>query len=270
MSASGFLHKMHVALQMGEVQYQLHLDQPIALNAYLGQRLHMQVSGQKQCVGCGRAIQKTFQQGYCYPCVISKAACDLCIVRPERCHFHLGTCREPEWGQKHCMQTHIVYLSNASGLKVGITRKENIPSRFIDQGAVQALPLFEVSTRYHSGLIEVLLAQYLSDKTNWRKMLQGVPDLLDLKQEAIKIKALIAPHLEALVQKQQINLVELDGPVIDLRFPVLHYPTKIASYNLDKTPLIEDELLGIKAQYLIFAGGVLNVRSFAGYGVSLL
>ena len=270
MEASGFLHKMHGVLESGQVRYQLNLDEPFILNTYLGKRLSLQVTGKKQCVSCARVINKTFQQGHCYPCVISKAACDLCIVRPERCHFHLGTCREPEWGQKHCMQSHIVYLANASGLKVGITRKENIPSRFIDQGAVQALPLFEVSSRYHSGLIEILLAQYLSDKTNWRKMLQGVPQLLDLKKEAVEIKNLIAPQLEKLVQQHQIICTELNAPVIDLDFPVLTYPTKIASYHLDRNILIEDELLGIKGQYLIFAQAVLNVRSFAGYEVLIL
>ncbi len=269
MQAAGFLHKMQGALLAGQVHYQLNLDQPLLLNTYLGEHLKLEVTGQKQCVSCGRAIKKTFQQGYCYPCVISKAACDLCIVRPERCHFHLGTCREPEWGQTHCMQSHIVYLANASGLKVGITRKENIPTRFIDQGAVQALPLFEVGSRYHSGLIEILLAQYLADKTNWRKMLQGVPVFLDLKQEALEIKTLIAPQLQALIEKHQIQCLELDVPVIDLDFPVLTYPSKIASYNLDRTALIQDALLGIKGQYLIFAGGVLNVRSFAGYEVFL-
>jgi hypothetical protein len=167
------------------------------------------------------------------------------------------------------MQPHIIYLANASGLKVGITRKENIPTRFIDQGAVQALPLFEVGSRYHSGLIETLLAQHLNDKTNWRKMLQGVPELLDLREEASAIKAKILPHLEALVTAHQMYFQALDVPMIDLQFPVLDYPKKISSYHLDRTDLIEDELLGIKAQYLIFAGGVLNVRSFAGYGVVL-
>ena len=269
MQASGFLHKMHTRLESGQVQYQLDLDRPILLNQYLGQTLRFTVNDQKQCISCGRNIKKTFQQGYCYPCVISKAACDLCIVRPERCHFHLGTCREPAWGETHCMQSHIVYLANASGLKVGITRKENIPHRFIDQGAVQALPLFEVSSRYHSGLIEILLARFLSDKTNWRKMLQGVPALLDLKKEAREIKELISKDLEALVQTHQIQCVELEGPVIDLDFPVLAYPSKINSYNLDRTSELEDQLLGIKAQYLIFSQGVLNVRTFAGYNVSI-
>ncbi len=269
MQAQGFLHKMQAWLEQDQVQYQLNWDVPLHVNALIGQKVRFVVTGKKQCIGCGRSINKTFQQGYCYPCVISKAACDLCIVRPERCHFHLGTCREPEWGEQHCMQRHIVYLANASGLKVGITRKENIPSRFIDQGAVQALPLFEVTSRYHSGLIEVLLAQHLSDKTNWRKMLQGQPERLDLKRHAVEIKALLAPQLESLVRQYAIECTEWTGPVLEFSFPVRRYPAKIVSYSLDRSSLIEDELLGVKGQYCLFEQGVLNLRAFSGYEVQI-
>jgi len=178
--AEGFLSKMSAELQEQEVQYFLDLEPRIEMNALLGKNIQLTFTAQMACVGCGRAIKKTFQQGYCFPCMQTKAACDLCIVKPELCHFHKGTCREPEWGQKHCMQKHVVYLANTSGLKVGITRFENVPQRFIDQGATQALPVFEVDSRYHSGLIEVKMAEFLQDKTNWRKMLQGDAEALDL------------------------------------------------------------------------------------------
>lgn len=266
----GYLHKMLTELQAGQVEYQLQsATGQVRLNDWLGEQIRIEATGAKQCQGCQRLVPKFFQQGYCYPCSRSKAACDLCIVKPERCHFHLGTCREPDWGMAHCMQPHIIYLANASGLKVGITRRENVPTRFIDQGAVQALPLFEVSSRYHSGLIEILLARHLSDKTNWRKMLQGTPVALDLQQEAQTIKAIIAEDLAALVAQAKIELTPLDVPVINLEFPVLQYPLKIASFNLERQPVIEDRLLGIKGQYLLFQAGVLNIRSFSGYAAHI-
>jgi len=40
-----------------------------------------------------------------------------------------------------------IYLANSSGIKVGITRQTQIPTRWIDQGAVQALPIFKVQSR---------------------------------------------------------------------------------------------------------------------------
>ena len=98
------------------------LDGPLALNPLVGTRIRLELKGPIQCVHCGRAIKKTFSRGYCYPCFQKLARCDLCIVRPSRCHFDQGTCREEDWGREHCMIPHAVYLSVTSGLKVGITR----------------------------------------------------------------------------------------------------------------------------------------------------
>jgi hypothetical protein len=72
-------------------------------------------------------------------------------MKPETCHYHLGTCREPDWAQNHCFRPHIVYLANSSGVKVGITRKTQIPTRWLDQGASQALPIFEVQQPFVIG-----------------------------------------------------------------------------------------------------------------------
>lgn len=265
----GFLTKMPTRLEAGRVKYSLHLDQEIDLNARLGQPIYLAFTGEMHCVSCGRAVKKTFQQGHCFPCVRSKAACDLCIVKPERCHFHLGTCREPEWGEAHCMQKHVVYLANTSGLKVGITRIQNIPHRFMDQGATQALPLFEVDSRYHSGLIEILLAQHLDDKTNWRKMLQGEALPLDLQAEKEKLAEQLTYALESLAVEHKMQIKPAPFPLIELAYPVLKYPQKLVSLSFDKTPVIEGVLEGIKAQYLILSTGVLNIRNFSGYQVIL-
>ncbi len=260
---------MSATLSDQVVHYTLNLDQPVLLNPFLGQEISLEFLGEMQCVGCGRSLKKTFQQGYCFPCTQSKAACDLCIVKPERCHFHLGTCREPEWGNAHCMQKHVVYLANTSGLKVGITRLKNIPQRFIDQGATEALPIFEVDSRYHSGLIEVLLAQHLADKTNWRKMLQGAPKPLDLLAEKTHIAERLIQPLESLALAHDITVRPAVLPLFELTYPVLEYPTKVHSLSFDKTPVINGILQGIKGQYLLLSTGVLNIRNATGYRVKL-
>ncbi|MGB5589312.1 MAG: DUF2797 domain-containing protein, partial [Gammaproteobacteria bacterium] len=135
------------------VDYQLRIaEQELALAPRLGQSFTLRFEGEIRCANCARLTRKSFSQGHCFPCSQRLAACDLCIVRPDRCHFGQGTCREPDWGQTHCMQPHFVYLANTSGLKVGITRAHQGMTRWIDQGASQALPILEASSRHVSGL----------------------------------------------------------------------------------------------------------------------
>jgi hypothetical protein len=163
------------------VRYSLELGgQRVDLSDYLGGHLRIEYLQQIECVHCGRLTKKSFNQGFCYPCFISLAQCDRCIMSPENCHYHLGTCREPDWGQANCMRAHIIYLSNTSGVKVGITRETQLPTRWIDQGAVRALPIIRVTQRYHAGLIEHAFRQHVSDRTNWRNMLKNeVEDIVD-------------------------------------------------------------------------------------------
>ena len=215
---------------------------------------------------CGRGVPKTFQQGYCFPCTRRLAACDMCILKPELCHYHQGTCRQPEWGETHCMREHIVYLANTSGLKVGITRKVNVPHRWIDQGAVQALPIAEVSNRRISGLFEVACKGHIADKTNWRKLLQGHPDRADLKTSWQAIYPEISGVLDAIKAEFGEDSIALlgDSPV-DIHYPLIEFPEKIISLNFDKQPVIDATLTGIKGQYLMFDTGVINMRKFAGY-----
>jgi len=268
--SQGNLQKMQVELA-APVNYELPLgNQLVALNPYLGQKINLCYSGFINCVHCGRATKKSFNQGYCYPCMIKLAQCDRCIVSPETCHYHAGTCREPEWGEQHCMRKHYVYLANSSGLKVGITRAENIPSRWIDQGAVQALPVLAVESRYQSGLAEVLFKQHVADKTNWRTMLKGQVEEMDLTRSRDELLDRLAPDISALQQRfglQAIQLCDIRQQT-EIEYPVLEYPVKVASLNFDKTPLIEGILLGIKGQYLILDTGVLNIRKFSGYKIN--
>jgi hypothetical protein len=184
-------------------------------------------------------------------------------MKPETCHHHLGTCREPQWGLDNCFTPHVIYLANSSGVKVGITRKTNVPSRWLDQGAVQALPILEVDTRLKSGQIEVALKAFVNDRTNWRKMLKN--EVEDINLEEIKDK--LMPEIKDLVD--ELGAINLSDPSLDIKYPVLEYPTKVTSLNFDKTPEITGILRGIKGQYLILDVGVLNIRKFSSYDITL-
>lgn len=251
------------------VEYQLNLGkETVDLHNYLGKRLRLTSLQEIHCIHCGRKTRKSFSQGYCYPCFRDLAQCDICIVSPEKCHFDQGTCREPEWAEDHCMQDHYIYLSNTSGVKVGITRFTQIPTRWIDQGAVQALAILKVSKRYYSGLIETIFKQYLNDKTNWRSMLKNEYVEQDLLQVFHEVWPRVHDQLDEEL-RQDVTVVAESEVQQEIVFPALSYPEKISSYNLDKNPQIESTLKAIKGQYLIFDEGVINIRKYAGYKVSL-
>lgn len=179
---TGRLRKMQA--EAGDpVAYSLAVgDTRIPMNELIGRKVRLDFAGVIRCIHCDRNTKKSFSQGYCYPCFRKLAACDSCIMSPEKCHFHLGTCREPEWGEANCMVEHVVYLANSSGLKVGITRASQVPTRWIDQGAVNAIPMLRVATRHLSGLVEVVCKSHVADRTNWRAMLKGDVPELDLVQ----------------------------------------------------------------------------------------
>ncbi len=270
-AARGIARKMTTRLS-APVNYSLPLgDTLVPLNPLLGTHVRLQYSGQINCVHCGRNTAKSFNQGYCYPCFMKLAQCDSCIIHPEKCHFEQGTCREPEWGEQFCMQDHIVYLANSSGVKVGITRATQIPTRWIDQGAVQALAIMRVRTRLQSGTLEMLFKQHVDDKTNWRDMLKGGDHLTDLHAESERLREACRTDIDELKQRFGFHAIsELTGidPVL-IEYPILAYPEKINSFNFDSDPLVEGTLQGIKGQYLIFDTGVINMRRYAGYNLEL-
>lgn len=267
----GQLRKMRVN-EGAPVQYRLPMGtDEVELNGLLGARLRLRYLDRISCIHCGRMTKKSFSQGYCYPCFRQLARCDSCIVKPELCHYFEGTCREPAWADQYCMRDHIVYLANSSGLKVGITRIDQVPTRWIDQGAAQARPLVRVRTRQQSGLLEVELASSLADRTNWRKMLTGRPEEIDLASEANRVLQNHAQALDGLRVRFGVDaFTELaDAKTWFFEYPINAYPTKVKSLNLDKQAVIEGSLNGIKGQYLIFDCGVINIRNFAGYHCSL-
>ena len=250
------------------VAYQLAVDdERINMNEYLGKKIRIQYSGEIKCSHCGRITKKSFAQGYCYPCFAKLPQCDRCIMSPETCHFHLGTCRDADWGEKYCFTSHYVYLANSSGIKVGITRGNQIPTRWIDQGAVQALPILKVESRYQSGLMEHIFKSHVADKTNWRVMLKGDIEAKDLLAERDRLFELCYDEIEEVQQEYGLQAIQhlYNSEVVDIHYPVIKYPIKVASFNLDKNPIVEGVLEGIKGQYLLLDSGVINIRKFSSY-----
>ncbi|WP_416310558.1 DUF2797 domain-containing protein [Pseudomonas sp. W03] len=267
----GALDKMSARLE-SPVQYAFRLGEAeVPVNPLIGRTLRLEYLGEIFCCHCGRKTKKSFSQGYCYPCFTKLAQCDSCIMSPEKCHYEDGSCREPEWGERFCMTDHVVYLANSSGVKVGITRASQVPTRWIDQGARQALPIMRVATRQQSGFVEDLLRSQVTDRTNWRALLKGEAEPLDLVAIREQLFDTCAEGIVALQQRFGLQAIQpvIDLDPIEIQYPVEAYPAKITSFDLEKTPVVEGTLQGIKGQYLIFDTGVINVRKFTAYQLAI-
>ena len=238
--------------------------EPIEFNPLIGQVIRLEYEGYINSVLSGEKINKAFGEGLTYKEFMESPQASPSIMRPELSRIHEGIAiRDYEWEVRHHLKPHTVYISLTSDFKVGVTRDTNIPYRWIDQGATQAVRLAEVPYRQLAGLIEVSLKAHISDKTAWQKMLKGIVDnpktILEVKNEM----ADLVPHelKSYLIDNEEITEIE---------YPVSQYPEKVKSLKLDKEKVIEKKLAGIKGQYLIFDdGSVLNVRSHSGYRVKL-
>ncbi len=258
----GVLRKMRVSHE-DPVSYRLvdasgTGDEGLPLNELLGRQVRLACSGELRCIHCGRATRKPYGEGSCYPCFQNLPQNDICIVKPELCHFgdEGNPCRDPEWGERNCFSPHLLYLAVSSGLKVGITRRLNVPDRWIDQGASRALPVLELPDRISVGLLEHELARSYSDRTQWQRMLRNEVPEVDLAAERQRLlDNLPATDSEA---------VPVEASVFQFNYPVLEWPRKVRSLNLEKAPVAEGRLLGIKGQYLILDSGVLNIRRNSG------
>jgi Protein of unknown function (DUF2797) len=271
MKHSGNIRKMRTELDK-TVIYQLPVgDDLVNMNALIGKAITLQFNHAINCVACNRKTKKSFNQGFCYPCFQKLAQCDMCIMKPELCHYAEGSCREPQWGEQHCFKDHFVYLANSSGIKVGITRGTQIPTRWMDQGATQALPIFRVKDRLTSGMVEVIMKNHVNDKTHWQRMLKGQAESQNLIQKRDELYELCKDELNQLKKQQGDDaLTYLDNEsMIDIHYPVTEYPEKVKSFNFDKTEMVSGVLQGIKGQYLILDTGVLNIRKFGGYNLTL-
>ena len=263
MKYQGNLKKMKTQLN-SPVSYELVLgDDTIQMNELIGKNIKLSYDGVINCKICGRKTKKSFGEGFCYPDFMNHPANSPCIIRPELCEGHLGVGRDPEWEAVNHVQPHIVYLALSSGVKVGVTRREQVPTRWIDQGAWKAIRLAETENRYQAGMIEVAMKDHLSDKTHWQKMLKNVLATdVDLLSEKKRIRALLPEDLAGFASD--------NDEIIEIMYPVEVFPEKVKSINLDKVPQVEGVLQGIKGQYLILDGGrVMNVRKHTGYLVEL-
>ena len=262
MKLLGQLRKMNAEAQ-NPVAYFLNLDKnSYLLNPHIGKPMGLKWTGTITCIECGRKTRKSYDQGYCFVCSRDLPQNAMCSFRPELCVHEKGNEADREFWRTHCNIDHFVYLSLTSGVKVGITRHTNIPDRWIDQGAIRGLIIARVPQRILSGQIEVALAKHFADKTNWRKMLTNDVEDEDLVEWRNKLRTYIPEEAQEyfIASNSETNL----------NFPVLQYPKKVKSLNLDKTPSYKGVLKGIKGQYFIFEDNtVFNVRGSEGYYVSL-
>tara|TARA_B110000503_G_C7147022_1_gene413484 strand:- start:351 stop:1142 length:792 start_codon:yes stop_codon:yes gene_type:complete len=257
----GVLTKMQSELG-NPIQYYLVFETNfLNVNQLIGKEIEFIFLGY-QCLNCGKK-KKIFRQGYCYDCFMSSASVGDWIMRPELSTAHLEIeDRDLVYEKKVQLQPHIVYLALSSEVKVGVTRKTQVPTRWIDQGAVQAVPIVEVPNRYLAGITEVALKNHFADKTAWQKMLKNDVPQVDLLAERLKAAQWLPTEAKPFFMPK----VEL----LDLHYPVLEYPTKVKSLNLDKTPSFTGKVSGIKGQYLLFEDGtVFNIRSNEGYVVRI-
>ncbi len=259
---SGPLAKMKTQLN-SPIRYLLPLgEEEIDMNGLLGRMVRLRFTGQIRCF-CGEIKAKVYRQNFCYSCFWEKPQAGDPIFHPEKSQAHLGIeDRDLEWEKENQLQPHIIYLAVSSGLKVGVTRRQQVPTRWIDQGASYAIRLAETPNRYLAGMIEVALKEYLNDKTAWQQMLRNEVPEMDLRSEKYRVAQLLDPALG--------QYVTGDDTITDLGYPVRKYPTRVKSVNLRKIGDFEGELTGIKGQYLIFGDrGVFNVRNNEGLMVDL-
>jgi hypothetical protein len=263
MKYTAILDKMRVEYT-DPVSYYLSTDQGLLpMNAIIGKRLEIEYTGEIICVRCNRKTNKSFGQGYCYPCFISAPETEECVLRPELCKAHLGIARDITYARTHCLSDHFVYLAASPEIKVGVTRSSQIPVRWIDQGASFAIKIAKTINRYQAGLIEVELKKHIPDKTNWRKMLNyTITEVPDFNKTLTKIKLVLSQELQ--------NYLLSDERHVEIKYPVLSYPVKAKPVNLEKILTFSGILKGIKGQYLMMENDdVINIRSHTGYRVNI-
>ena len=261
MTYEGVLTKMQTE-NGTPIQYYLVFESAfLNVNQLLNKEIQIDFLGY-QCLNCGKK-KKIFRQGNCYDCFYSNAAVGDWIMKPELSTAHLDIAdRDLVYEKKVQLQPHIVYLALSSEVKVGVTRDTQVPTRWIDQGAEQALTIVEVPNRYLAGITEVALKNHFADKTNWRKMLTNDISTIDLQAEKLNLRQWLPDEVQIYYSN--------DAEITSLSYPVLNYPTKVTSLSLEKQPSFTGKLVGIKGQYFIFEDGtVFNVRSSEGFIVRI-
>lgn len=263
MRYTGPLSKMKTNLAE-TVGYYLEIgDDFVFMNELIGKELTLRYSGQITC-HCGDLVTGVFRMNFCKNCFFTKPEAGDAILRPEESKAHLGEeDRDLEWEKKYQLQPHLVYLANSAGLKVGVTREQQRPTRWMDQGATAAIVLAQTENRYQAGAIEVALKEHMSDKTPWQKMVKGEDPEIDLLAEK--------ENASKLVPEEFKSFISSDNSITEITYPIQEYPIKAKSVNLEKVEEIQGKLVGIRGQYLLFSSGaVMNVRSHEGRHVELI
>jgi len=263
MKFSGKIKKM-ISKHSTPISYDIPLDNNlIPISTFLDKIIKINFLNKIYCIECNREINKTFAQGYCYPCFINSPRTSECILKPELCRAHEGESRDMEWSEEHCLKEHFVYLSLTAGAKIGVTRATQIPTRWIDQGAVQALKFAKTSNRYDAGCIEIQMKNHISDRTAWQRMLKNE---IDKNIDLIKLKNDL---IDVLDDNYKQFILEHES-IVNFEYPNILFPEKVKSLNLLKVNYIESRLIAIKGQYLLFDNNtVLNIRKHTGFQISL-
>jgi len=261
MQYQGVLRKMQTEHTQPINYYLAMEDSFVNVNQLIDKKVHIEFL-KYQCLACGEN-KKIYRQGYCYDDFYKVPQAADWIMKPELSKAHLDIEeRDLAYEKSVQLQPHIVYLANSSNVKVGVTRKQQVPTRWIDQGAHEAIEIVEVPNRYLAGITEVALKEHIADKTNWRAMLKNEIQDADLKSHRDALKQYIP-------QEAQQYFIEHNEETTII-FPVVRYPEKLKTLNLDKTPAYEGILKGVKGQYLLFEDDtVFNVRSWEGYVVRI-
>lgn len=244
----------------------------IDINERIDSGLELRFSGAIRCSHCGAKSNRSYARGFCFTCFSRLARCDLCVLSPDRCHRHLGTCREPLWGDRHCMRAHAVYLAHSSGLKVGITRETHLPERWLEQGAIQAAVIAWTGTRRIAGLLEKALAEEVGERTDWRRMLQTERPI-DLSRAHQDLRAKIDTAVSELTARFGVGAVVAIPEPREWRcsYPLRRVPygAKAWAVRPGAPTRLGGRLAGAKGQYLVFDAGVLNVGAYRGFEVTV-
>ncbi len=265
MQYQGVLRKMET--EFGEpIQYYLVFENDfLNMNQLLNKTLKISFI-KHQCLNCN-LDRPIYRQGFCKSCFFEIPQAADWIMRPELSTAHLNKeDRDLEYEKKVQLQPHIVYLANSSNVKVGVTRKNQVPTRWIDQGAHEALEIVEVPNRYLAGITEVALKAHVADKTNWRKMLNNNPETSGNGENLIEWRE----RLKQYIPDQAKDYFIASNTETNIDFPVFQYPEKPKSLNIEKSQEFTGKLVGVKGQYLIFEDQtVFNVRANEGKVVGI-
>ena len=261
---AGPLHKLD-AVHASPIGYSLHVgEEHLPLNKRIGAGLRVAFAGKQECRHCGEVTDRGFGGGYCYRCFKRLARCDLCIVSPARCHHHLGTCREPDWGEANCMVPHTVYLADSGGLKVGLTRHADGVPRWIEQGARAGVVIARAPTRRVAGELEAAIAEVVADKSDWRRQVLGHSVVESLADEARRIGRLVGEEAA-----KRLGATWEVGDPVTFHYPIKRPLRRPVRLKLRRDSPIEGRLIGIVGSFVLFDYGAWNVAEDIGTHITI-